>query len=149
MFINFETQKWILLFIPALKNTKKGKFCFVFFFGFFLEGGCFFSAVGFLGLAGFVPYICIQGDVKRGSWERRLLPCSALLQSVLKPMIKPMATCPCFPTCPGVWHLVVPEIMRQGFPSLNIQSLQEISYIEKKGFCWFWMSQSRAFFLPA
>lgn len=55
MFINFETQKWILLFIPALKNTKKEKvlFCVIFWFCLF-EGGCSFSAVGFVGLAGFV-----------------------------------------------------------------------------------------------
>lgn len=55
MFINFETQKWILLFIPALKNTKKKKvlFCVLFWFCLF-EGGCSFSAVGFVGLAGFI-----------------------------------------------------------------------------------------------
>lgn len=56
--------------------------------------GCSFSAVGFVGLARFFPYMRVQGDVKRDSWERLLLR-SALLQSMPKPTIKPTATCPC------------------------------------------------------
>lgn len=103
MFINFETQKWILLFIPALKNTKKRrKFCFVFFGFVYLRGVLLFH--WFMGLAGFVPYICIQGDVKRGPWEGRLFPFSALLHSMSKPTIKPIATCPPISCMPRVWY---------------------------------------------
>lgn len=73
------------------------------------EGGCSFSAVGFMGLTRFVPYICVQGDGKRDSWERRLLLPSALLQSMSKPTIMPTATCPCSLACPGCVVLCSPR----------------------------------------
>lgn len=47
--------------------------------------------------------------MKRDSWERRLLPRSALLQSMPKPTIKPTATCPCSLACPGCVALRSPR----------------------------------------
>lgn len=95
--------------MTLLLKIQKKNVLFCLPFGFVYLRGCSFSAVGFVGLARFVPYICVQGDVKRDSWERRLLLRSALLQSMPKPTIKPTTTCPCSPACPGCVALCSPR----------------------------------------
>lgn len=95
--------------MTLLLKIQKKNVLFCLPFGFVYLRGCSFSAVGFVGLARFVPYTCVQGDVKRDSWERRLLLRSALLQSMPKPTIKPTATCPCSPACPGCVALCSPR----------------------------------------
>lgn len=150
MFINFETQKWILLFIPALKNTKKEKvlFCVLFWFCLF-EGGAPFPLLGLWVLLGLFLRMYTGWCEKRylGEKAASMLCFASVHVKTIEKAHGLMSLLSCMPGVCGT--LVVPEITRQGLPSLNThlflywkERLLLILIVPTKGFLSPWLTST-------